>query len=73
MDENGAAPAGHARPDIMVDLDDEIVKTVGPPQAVAWFIGRPLECLVVAPVVWVFAPGVVWPYPPNRQEHTRAG
>jgi hypothetical protein len=73
MDENGAAPTGHARSDIMVDLDDEIVKTVGAPQAVAWFIGRPLECSVVAPVVWVFAPGVVRPYPPNRQKHTRAG
>jgi hypothetical protein len=73
MDENGTAPTGHARPFIVIDLNDEIVKAVGPPQAVAWFIGRPAERLIVAPVVWVFAPGVAWPDPPNRQKHVRMG
>jgi hypothetical protein len=72
MDENGAAPAGHARSRIMVDLNDEIVKAVGPPQAVAWFTGRPMERPVVAPVVWVFAPRIVRPDPSNRQKPTRA-
>ena len=72
MDENGTPPTGDARSRIMVDLNDEIVKPVGPAQAVAWFIGRPMERSVVAPVVWVFAPGVIRPYPPNRQEYTRA-
>jgi hypothetical protein len=72
MDENGAAPAGHARSRIVVDLNDEIVKAIVPPQAVAWFIGRPVERPVVAPVVWVFAPGVVRPDSSNGQERVRA-
>jgi hypothetical protein len=72
MDENGTAPTGHARSRIVVDLNDEIVKAVGPLQAIAWFIGRLAERLVVAPIVRVFAPGIAWSDPPNRQKHTRA-
>ena len=57
----------------MVDFNNDIVEIVGSPQAVAWFIGRPVERPVVAPIMWVFAPGVGRPDSPNRQEHARAG
>jgi hypothetical protein len=72
MDENGTASTGHARSRIVVDLNDEIVKAVGPPQAVAWFIGRLAERLVVAPIVRILAPSIAWSDPPNWQKHTRA-
>ena len=53
----------------MVDFNDKIVEAVGPPQAVAWFIGRPAKRPIVAPIMWVFAPGVIWPDLPGWEEH----
>ena len=43
----------------VVDFDDQVVKPIGALEAVAWFIGRPPERSVVAPVLGVFAPGIV--------------
>jgi len=71
MKEDGAAAAGHARPRVMVDFDDQIVEGIVPAKAVAWFIGRPAECLVIAAVRGVLAPGVVVPYPAHRQQRSR--
>src|SRR5882757_5936342 len=50
MEEDSAASAGDARAGVVVDLDDEIVKVVLPPEPVPWFIGRPPERAVVATV-----------------------
>ena len=58
MDENSAAPAGNAGPRVVVDFDNEIIETVDPAQAVAWFIGRTSKWPVIAPIGWVLAPGV---------------
>ena len=71
MNEYSAAAAGNARARIMVDFDDEIVKPIAALEAVAWFIGRPPERPVVAPVLGVFAPGIVRRYSPDRQERVR--
>ena len=59
MQEHRAAAAGHPRAGIVVDLDDEIVEMVVPPQPVAWFSGRAAEGAVIAPVGGIFAPGNV--------------
>jgi hypothetical protein len=58
MDEHRTAASGDARPRIVIDLDDEIVEAVRAPEPVAWFIGRPLESVVVAPVARIFTPRV---------------
>lgn len=68
MNEHSAAMASNARARVMVDFDDEIVKPIGTLEAVAWFIGRPPERPVVAPVRGVFAPGIVRRDSPDRQE-----
>src|SRR5262245_38696388 len=72
MNEYSAAVAGNTRARIVVDFDDQIVKPIGALEAIAWFIGRPPERVIVAPVRGVFAPGIVPPNWPNRQEGTRA-
>jgi hypothetical protein len=59
MNEYRAAAAGDPRAHIMVDFDDQIVEPIGALEAVAWFIGRPPERAIVAPVFGVFAPGIV--------------
>ena len=57
MHEDGAAAAGHSRAGIVVDLDDEVVEMIVPPQPVAWFSGRAAEGAVVAPVARILTPG----------------
>jgi hypothetical protein len=66
VDEHGAAAKSHARPRVVIDLDQHVVEAVGPQQAVAWFIGRSAEWPVVAAVVRVLAPGVVRADAPYR-------
>jgi Zn-dependent protease with chaperone function len=56
MDEDRAAPAGHPWAGVVVDLDDEIVEVVVPPQPVAWFTGRLPEGAIVAAVSGILAP-----------------
>jgi hypothetical protein len=72
MNKYSAAVAGNTRPGVMIDFDDQIVKPIGTLEAVAWFIGRPPERAVVAPVLGVFAPGIVRRNSPDRQEGMRA-
>ena len=71
MDKDGAAPAGHARPRIVVDLDNEIVEAVFAPEPIAWFIGRAPKGPVVAPVARIFAPGVGAADPAHGQRGSR--
>ena len=66
MNENRAAATGDPGPRVVVDLDEHVVEAVAAPKPVAWFIGRPREGAVVAPVGWVFAPGVVAADPADR-------
>jgi hypothetical protein len=66
MEEHGAASPGDAGPSVVIDLDDEIVETIIPPQPVAWFIGRACERAVISAVGGVFAPGAIGANPPNR-------
>jgi hypothetical protein len=68
MQEYSAAATGNARPSVVVDFDNQIVEAVGAPQPVAWFIGRPVEGPVVAPIGRIFAPGVVRANAPDRQQ-----
>ena len=58
MDEHRAAAAGDAGPGIVVDFDDQVVEPSCRQQPVAWFIGRPPERPIIAPVRRVLAPGV---------------
>ena len=60
MNEHRAAPASNSRSRIVVDLDNEVVKRIVAAQPVAWFIGRPAEWLVIAPILRILAPGIGW-------------
>jgi hypothetical protein len=71
MQEYSAAATSDAWPRILVDFDDEIVEAVGSQQPVAWFIGRPAEWPVVAPIGRVFTPGIVRPDAPHRKQGAR--
>ena len=73
MDEDRAAAAGDPRPGIVVDLDNEVVEAIVTAQPVARFLGRARERAVIAPVVRVFAPGVMWADAADRQRGARAG
>ena len=66
MDENRATAARDAWPRVVVDLNDQVIKSVGTPKAVAWFIGRPPEPPIVASVLGILAPGVVDRDRPDR-------
>jgi hypothetical protein len=72
MQEYRAAAAGHARPGVVVDLDDEVVQMIFPPQPVAWFSGRAVEWPVISPVGGIFAPGDIAGNAPDRQQCARA-
>src|SRR5690348_12750884 len=72
MNEDSTAVAGDPRTRVMVDLDEEIIEPVGALEPVAWFIGRPPERPVVAPVFGIFTPGIVRRDRPNRQLRARA-
>src|SRR4029079_12779558 len=73
MQKNTAAAAGHPRAGIVVDLDDEIVEMIVPPQPVTWFSGRAAQRAVIAPIDGIFAPGKVRSDPPDGQEGPRRG
>jgi hypothetical protein len=67
MQKHGAAAPGNAWPRVVVDLDNEIVETIGARQAVTAAIRRQPHRLVIMPVAGVFAPGVLGLDPPYRQ------
>ncbi len=50
----------------MVDFDNEVIEIVGAAEPVTRFIGRPPKGPIVAPIVGILAPGVVWADPANR-------
>jgi hypothetical protein len=66
--EHSATAAGDPWPGIVVDFDDKVIKTIGPGQAVASFIGRALKKPIVAPVSWVLTPGIARFDAPRRQQ-----
>ena len=70
MDKDGAPASGNARPVIVIDLDDEVVETVGALEVVAGLAGRAADRTVVAAVGRVLAPGVVVanPTPPYSRD-----
>lgn len=59
MNENRAAAPRYARPHIVVDFDNEIIKAVAAAEPVAWSIGRAPKRSIVAPVGGVLAPRIV--------------
>jgi hypothetical protein len=59
MDEHRAAAAGQARPRIVIDLDDEVIKMIIAPKAVARLPRRDADrAIVMSAVARVFAPSV---------------
>src|SRR6266545_3609572 len=73
VQEHRAAAPGHPRSGIVVDLDDQVVKGVVAPEPVAWFIGRPPERPVVAPIPGIFTPSHLRVDAPGGQERARLG
>jgi len=67
VDEHGAATAGDARPRVVVELDDQIVKLVQALETVAGSVGIAPDRLVVVAIPGVFAPGVIAADTPDRQ------
>lgn len=72
VDEYRTAMAGNAGARIVVDFDDKIIESVGALKTVAWFIGRPPERPVVAPVLGIFAPRIMRSDAPDRKLGARA-
>ena len=68
MDKDCAASARHARPCVVIDLDDDVVEPVLAPEPVAWVSGRLAERPIVTPVPGVLAPGV-GPADATRRQH----
>ena len=58
VDEHGAAATGNPGPRVVIEFEKNVVEGVVAPEAVAWFIGRPPEGAVVAPVGGIFAPRI---------------
>src|ERR1700742_5242204 len=67
MDEHRAAAAGDSRARVVVDLDDEVVESVGAGEAVGRAPGRHLHRPIVMAVRRVLAPTVVEANPLHRQ------
>jgi hypothetical protein len=60
VNENRAAAPRDARPRIVVDFDNEIIKAVITTEPVAWFIGRAPKWLVVTAIGRILAPGIAF-------------
>jgi hypothetical protein len=58
VDEYRTAASGDPGPRIVVDLDNQIVESIGAPEPITWFIGRAPESAIVAPVGRIFTPSV---------------
>jgi hypothetical protein len=58
VDEYGAAPSNDPGTGIVVDLDDEVIQAICPAEPIAWFIGRPPERAIIAPISGIFAPRI---------------
>ncbi len=71
MDEDGAAAPCHARADIVVDLDDEVVEVVGAPKAVGARGAGELDRPVVASIGRLLAPAVIRPRDADGQRGAR--
>ena len=67
MDEHGAAATGNSGPRVVIEFEKNVVEGVVAPEVVAWFIGRPPEWAVIAPVGGIFTPGVGRTDPTKRQ------
>lgn len=67
MNEDRAAAAGHARPRVVIQFDEQIVEMVVAPKSVAGFRMCARERPVVTTVGGLLAPGVVPPNGANRQ------
>ena len=72
VDEHRAAASSHARPCVVVDFDNQIIKMVGSAQPVAGLSGHQPEGPIVAPVRRIFAPSIVRPDSLDRQARGRA-
>src|SRR5262249_35140608 len=70
---HGTTAPSHAGARVVVDFDDEIVEAIGPPQPVAWFIGRPMKRLIVAAILGIFAPSNVRVDAAHRKAGARPG
>src|SRR6266404_186266 len=71
MQEYRAAAALDARGIVVVDLDNEIVNMIVPPQSIAVTAALKPNRLVVMPAFRVFAPGIFRSDGTNRQECAR--
>lgn len=71
MEENRAAAAGDAWRGVVIDLDNEIVKVVVPPEPIAVAIAAKFHRPVVMAAGGIFTPAVLGPNGANRQEGLR--
>ncbi|RKE69293.1 hypothetical protein DFP91_3723 [Pseudorhodoplanes sinuspersici] len=58
VNENGAAAAGDARAIVVIDFYNQVVKIIGPHQAVTGLVRLSMHGAVIASVGRVFAPGI---------------
>jgi hypothetical protein len=72
VDEHGAAATGNPGPRVVIEFEKNVVEGVVAPEAVAWFIGRPPERAVIAPISRIFTPGVGGADPAKGERCPRA-
>ena len=71
VNEHGAAASGNSGPDIVIDLDNDVVEAVAAAEPVAWFIGRPPKGEVITAIRRVLAPRVVRGDPAHGEQGLR--
>src|SRR5215204_4056888 len=71
MQKNRAAASGNPWARVVVELDDQIVEMIIPPQSIAGFTGRAAERPVVAAIAGILGPGEIGRDAPDRQQGAR--
>jgi hypothetical protein len=71
VDKDGATPACDTGSGVVIELYDEVVKAVLPPQAIPLLIWTALDRIVIPAMFRIFDPRVVRPDRPRRQQGWR--
>jgi hypothetical protein len=60
MDKHGTAPPSNPRPGVVIKLNDQIIKVIRTPKAVAMFLGASFDRTIIPPIRRIFDPSIIW-------------